>query len=290
MLQFGFSRAKDFAPLVLRASTELPEGLLPSFIACLGSIAPEQPSTKAIVQRYLSSKSPEVRRAVLRAARLLEVPKEDIENDVADIAAHDSDLRARREAVSALGTFRIPSTRTVGILVGYLGDKDPFTVEESIKSLGNLRGAGRPALGRLTQMARDSTDAWTRESAAEAIGKIGDFPQEAQDVLLRCLADKDPDVRREAARALGSAPQAAQRVLTALRTSVHDDDSGVAPAAALSAWRIDHDDKSALSVLLSLIQRAQGDETALSRCLDALTEMGPAAQRCLPSGCRMFEA
>jgi len=286
VLQSGGAASKEFAPKVLRAIDKEPEEHRAAFIECLAWIAPDAQATKGVLKRYLSSRSSWVRKAAVNGVGWLEVPKLDLEDVVGNAALHDDDQIVRTYAIVALGGFRSPSARTVEILIRYLDDKDDDAVRASIDSLGNLRAAGRQALPKLTHILRNTRFWWIKECAAEAIGKIGDPPPDAQDALVRTLADHDAAVRQAAATALGSVGKAADGTLSALKCSMRDPNPAVVVAGALAAWRIDRNSEAAIVVLLSVINAAGKDEDPVCSALDALAAMGPNARSVCPIAAR----
>ena len=279
MLRSDGTGSNAFAPQVLRAIDKEPEESCAALIECLAWIAPDVPTTKAVVERHLRSRSSSVREAAVTGAGWLEVPKQDLENDVADIALHDPDEFVRRGAIVALGGFATLSTRAVEVVCRHLDDNDDSLVCAAMGSLGRLRAAGRPALPKLTKLLRTATYGSTRECAAEAIGAIGSAPPETQGELVHSLTDDEPSVREAAATALGLLGNATEGTMPALKHSMRDPKPAVAVAAALAAWRIDHDAASAIPVLIALMDVRGKDEGAISCSLDALAAMGPAAHR-----------
>ncbi len=76
----------------------------------------------------------------------------------------------------------------------------------------------------------DDCDAAIRQTAADALGKIGD--QKAELFLIRALHDSDPTVREAAARSLGRLSALGLEGGTALVTLLRDSDNSVRRAAA----------------------------------------------------------
>ncbi len=286
LLQAGGTRAREFAPQVLRAIDKEPGEGRAALIDCLTSIVPDVPATKVVVQRHLRSRSSSVREAAVNGAARLEVPKQDLEDDVADIALHDTDEFVRRHAIAALGGFQLPSARTVDILTRYLDDNDDLVLRAAMGSLGRLRAAGRPALPKLTEILQNATRAGTRECAAKAIGEIGSAPPAVQTALTHSLTDGEASVREAAATALGCVDSPGQGALLALRHSMRDPNLAVVVAATLAVWRIDRDAAAAVHALISVMDLAGKDDAVFSCSLDALAAMGPAARAACPRAAR----
>lgn len=80
-------------------------------------------------------------------------------------------------------------------------------------------------------------DASVRQTAAEALGKIGD--PAAESVLLKALRDPDPAVRAAAARSVGQLPSFGETVGTELVSLLRDPDSSVQRAAAQALGEAD---------------------------------------------------
>jgi HEAT repeat protein len=95
----------------------------------------------------------------------------------------------------------LAATRPSVELLASLHDTDPTVVEAAAWACGEQESAGPATLARLIELATSSADALVRESAAAALGAIGD-PAGLPAVLAAC-GDK-PNVRRRAVLALAA--------------------------------------------------------------------------------------
>ena len=95
----------------------------------------------------------------------------------------------------------LAATRPSVALLAPLHDIDATVVEAAAWACGEQESADPPTLARLIELATSSADALVRESAAAALGAIGD-PAGLPAVLAAC-GDK-PNVRRRAVLALAA--------------------------------------------------------------------------------------
>jgi HEAT repeat protein len=83
----------------------------------------------------------------------------------------------------------------------------------------------------------DDRDGWIRQTAADALGKIGE--PGAEPFLIHALRDPEPAVRAAAARGLGRLSSASQEAGTALLSALGDPDLSVRRAAAQALGAIE---------------------------------------------------
>lgn len=145
----------------------------------------------AEVQRHRADDDPGVREAALGALdRLSALSDEDL------IAAFDdpAPIVRRRAAILA-------ATRPAVGLGHLLHDTDATVVEVAAWACGEHEHVDEATLARLTELATDAAEPLVRESAAAALGAIGD--ERALAAILRACEDK-PNVRRRAVLALAA--------------------------------------------------------------------------------------
>lgn len=168
-------------------------------------------------------------------------------------ALTDRDAAVRVEAAWALWRIR-GDAKGAATLEAVLKEDDSTLVQRSIAALGEMAAKAKPAAPALRSLLA-SKDAMTRIAAAEALCRVTANPGEAlplltaesaskdkgdrraaisalgklasdakaAGILAGLLADRDADVRREAAASLVEAPEAP----TAVEDGLRDSDSGV---------------------------------------------------------------
>ena len=169
-----------------------------------------------VVMAHLADDDPGVREAALGAlARIGSL------TDAAVIAAFDDPAPGvRRRAATLAGT-----RPGVGLLP-LLHDADPTVVEVAAWACGEQEHADDATLTRLIALATGADDALVRESAAAALGAIGDA--RGLPAIIAATRDK-PNVRRRAVLAL--APFDGPDVEAAIDAALEDRDWQVRQAA-----------------------------------------------------------
>jgi HEAT repeat protein len=171
---------------------------------------------RQVVRQYLADLDPGVREAALGALDRLD----DLDADALRAAFDDASPVVRRRAALLAAT-----RREVGVL-GLLHDDDSTVVEAAAWTCGEHERVDDATLDRLIELAGNATDPLVRESAAAALGAIGDV--RGLPAILAACADK-PNVRRRAVLAL--APFEGPEVDAALEAALHDRDWQVRQAA-----------------------------------------------------------
>jgi HEAT repeat protein len=156
----------------------------------------QQPSSGAVLRRWVQQPAPAVLRAVLRGLR--ELRYAEALEPALDALAHD-DAAVRLEAVSVLGWLR--DERALAPLIGRVaGDVDPVVRRTAVGALGFAPSGDEATVHALLAALRD--DAWrVREETAETLGKLR--AQKAVEPLVAALDDPYWQVRLRAVRALG---------------------------------------------------------------------------------------
>ena len=138
--------------------------------------------------------------------------------------AHDPDMEVRCRVAEA--TAQLPHDVTVDILTGLLHDDEPAVVEVAAWCAGEHEVVTDAVLQRLIELATGHDDALVRESAAAALGAIGDT--RGLPAILTACGDK-PAVRRRAVLAL--APFDGPEVEAAIDAALSDRDWQVRQSA-----------------------------------------------------------
>jgi|GEM_PF-1507509 len=168
--------------------------------------------------------SPKVRAAVV--ASLAERGDESAVPILSARLARDKDQFVRKAAAYALGKFH-EGERTAA-LTGALRDKDSEVRAAAAISLGDHADAD--AVAPLAGALSDKND-FVRAQAARALGANGRVAVQTVPALIALLAkDKDEEVKREAASALGQMGD--RSALPALERARHDKDPYLAQAAS----------------------------------------------------------
>jgi HEAT repeat protein len=169
-----------------------------------------------VVLDHLADDDPGVREAALGAlARVGGLTDEHV------IAAFADPAPAVRRRAATLA-----ATRPAVALLPLLDDADPTVVEVAAWACGEQERVDDTTLSRLIALATDAGDALVRESAAAALGAIGD--PRGLPAILAATHDK-PNVRRRAVLAL--APFDGPEVDAAIAAALTDRDWQVRQAA-----------------------------------------------------------
>jgi len=169
-----------------------------------------------VVMAHVADDDPGVREAALGAlARIGTL------TDAEVIAAFADPAPVVRRRAATLAAAR-PG---VGLLP-LLDDPDPTVVEVAAWACGEQERVDDATLGRLIELASEADDALVRESAAAALGAIGD--PRGLPAILAATRDK-PNVRRRAVLAL--APFDGPEVDAAIAAALEDRDWQVRQAA-----------------------------------------------------------
>ena len=126
----------------------------------------------------------------------------------------------------------------------------------------------------LTRLQHDDSD--VRESAAEALGELGNSSETVINALLTGLQDNNSDVRESAAEALGELGNSSETVINALLAGLQDDDYFVRWRAADALGKLGNSSETVVSALLA---RLKDDESLVRwRAADALGKLGNSSE------------
>ncbi len=149
---------------------------------------------------------------------------------------HDADPDVQLSSARALSWLIPGSPDLLQVVTDLLAreDSQPTSLAVLAEICGRVPQAGRDNLSRLRQLL-GAEQAEVRESAAQALVKLGIAAAPAIEELVAALEDEDPLVREAAAIALGQVGPLPASALTALQAAATDEDPGVAAAARHSA-------------------------------------------------------
>ncbi len=114
----------------------------------------------------------------------------------------------------------------IDALVALLKDKKSDVRDSAADALGKLGNSSQTVLDALVALLKDE-DSWVRWRAADDLGNLGNSSQTVLDALVALLKDEYSGVRRRAALALGNLGKSSQTVLDDLVALLKDEDSGV---------------------------------------------------------------
>ena len=139
-------------------------------------------------------------------------------------------------ATLSAGVYWTPDD--VKLLVKELKSTNPRTRVSALEELGH-RGAVRAsevkeAVSAIIEVLKKDRDANVRKAAATALGQVDPDPQLAVPALTTALHDKVPTVRIAAAGALGTLGNAAKESVPALQELQKDKDRAVSRAAMMA--------------------------------------------------------
>ena len=135
-----------------------------------------------------------------------------------------NDEEARRSALQSLRGMPLAETR--GMLFSVMGDES-WRVRKDAVDVFVLLNPDEPAIEALLELFRDQENAGLRNSAAEAVVRLG---SRAIAPLKRKVSDRDADVRKIVVDVMGLI--ASPEFVPALLSTLHDPDINVASAAA----------------------------------------------------------
>jgi HEAT repeat protein len=158
----------------------------------------------------------------------------------------------------------------------------------TVAALLTLAGAGpdtpkKEDVPRLLNVLKTSTNAKLRVKAAEDLGKVGairaSYAADAIDPLINALAkDKDADVRKACAGALGDIGSDADKVVDALTEALKDPSAIVKIAAAGALGQYGPEAKSALPPLRDLA-KAKDDKKISQAAAAAVRQITGTAKK-----------
>jgi len=190
-------RAKDAIPALVQALSDPDAGVRVWAAHALGEIDPEDSRASSALTKALRDTSPDVRRVALKAILGLGPVAASAAGALADVL-QDSDAGIRSMACDALGRIGPDAKAAIPALVSRLSDPDPDVRDRAARALAK---AGPDAVAPVARALGDR-DVNVRRSAAAALGLFGADAKGASAELTAASKDEDPSVQNAAADAL----------------------------------------------------------------------------------------
>jgi HEAT repeat protein len=164
----------------------------------------------------------------------------------------------RAQTAQALGTIGAAAEEAAPALVEAMADSNDRVRAKAVEALGKIgEPAAATAVPGLVRALRDQ-DNWVSAKAAEALGQMGESDDATIAALVRSLGHLNPEVRRNAALALGNlgAAGAAAGTGRALEEAARDEDGGVRSQAILALGTIGCSTPASVKILMTGFQDA----------------------------------
>ncbi|MEH2234381.1 MAG: HEAT repeat domain-containing protein, partial [Nostoc sp.] len=154
-----------------------------------------------------------------------------------------------REYRTALGEQQ----EVLAELLGLLKDESQYVRNSAASALGKLGNASPQVVEALLGLLKDETQ-YVRYSAAEALGKLGNASPQVVEALLGLLKDESQYVRYPAAEALGNLGNASPQVVEALLGLLKDESQNVRYSAAEALGKLGNASPQVVEALLGLLK------------------------------------
>lgn len=165
------------------------------------------------------------------------------------------------------------------MVLGNGDDKQNAVVRaNSVRALGEIGSQRQLAVPTLIGAMNDK-DVIVRRHAINILGLFGSESKNAVPSIVDALRN-DPNVRANAAEALGTIGADDEIRLRALKEALQDNDDQVRILSAFSIWRIARDGRLAVPVLLDALASENDDVQSLA--IGCLERIGPEAGSALP--------
>mmetsp|Transcript_20540 Transcript_20540/g.59482 ORF Transcript_20540/g.59482 Transcript_20540/m.59482 type:complete len:558 (-) Transcript_20540:238-1911(-) len=167
----------------------------------LGNLGQAAESYVGEIAMELDSQTPEVRAAAATSVGLFGPAALPHVEKLEHIMKNDIDEAAKCAAIGALG--QIGAESQAGDLAQLLEDESPVVVAAACQAIGELGGAGEAQAAKL---AAKLDDPRVRYAAICALSNLGESACDKfiEDIISKCLSDKDSQTRTTAAEAIGS--------------------------------------------------------------------------------------
>jgi HEAT repeat protein len=237
----------------------------------LGSQGGKAAEAVAPLTELLKDKSAAVRAHAARSLGEIGAPSKSAAAELASLL-QDPDETVRRQTVQALRAIRPGPQVMLPLLTKLLEDSDPGVQMRILNAIAEAGPAAVPGL--IEALKNDKTAYW----ACIVLRDIGPAAKDAAPALAEKLKDPRPEIRREAALALGAMNEAAIPVLPQIAAALDDKDArtaatfimgrlGKIPAGAEAKIRANaaSDDKFLSTISLWTLARVHPEDKELRR-------------------------
>lgn len=153
----------------------------------------------------------------------------------------NEDAWTRWSAANTISLLRPVPVETLPAVMNRLKieqTREPDVISQLWGAIQNAGTGGKVILPQIAEILNTSADPYTRQNAAQTIGKIGKATPEATAALVKALKDSEPWVRMFAARSLGEIKAQPEDSVQALIDTLADPDQNVRQAAGESLGQI----------------------------------------------------
>ena len=193
----------------------------------------------------------------------------------------DSDHYVRAHALAAMGEIGVPAEKILPTFIAATSDSDDYVRFTAINELEKLGHAASTAVGPLIDRLQNDEDPKVKWNAARAIGIIDAEGKLGVPALTAGLKSRDASVRRFASLGLAAQREKALPALPDLERLLTDSDRATRIAAAEAVWKLSHNLKITLPVLIQELE--MGGDYPPMWAADAIAEIGPRAQEAIPA-------
>jgi HEAT repeat protein len=189
------------------------------------------PAAAPVLQKAANDEEPLVRAQAIFALGRLRAADE---QSLATIVSHltDKEVQVRRACVRALRLIEAPRATVIPLVIKLLEDADPAV---AMRALSSIAEGGVEVVPALTAaLERPEARYW----ACLALAEIGSQAKDAVPALIKALADERPEVRLQATIALAEIGPEAKPAAGALIRLVNDDFESVRVGALFALGRI----------------------------------------------------
>jgi HEAT repeat protein len=159
--------------------------------------------------------------------------------------------RDKSDLVSHIVQLKPPVQEAVPVLTELIADRNEYTQKSAIDGLGRLGPVALPAVPALIECLHSKAPLDARESAAEALGRIG--PKAAKTAVPALIKaaqdDKWPKVRRASLSALGEMGPSARAAVPVLRAALEDPDGFISLAARNALFRVEPNQRQEVAAI-----------------------------------------
>jgi len=193
------------------------------------------------------------------------------------------DNRERQKAANALGSFGSKAKSAIPVLIEALKKREPFVPDKAATALAQI---GKDSIPPLKEALGDKEDR-AREKAVWTLAKFSGSDLSANELaepLIDLLKnDKDTEVKRGAARALGQMRSESKIVVPALAAGLKSPEDILVADCSIALGQIGKEAKPAVPELVAAFQNKDRENYIRGQCARALAAIGPEAKEAVPA-------